>query len=160
DYDPFGGGAFAQGNYDQAIIVDPNNPNIIYVGGTQDGQPSGFIRIDITGLSDAHSFYMSNNRNDGGALPLSTTAPVPLKNCSPPPPPPLIGPNLNPLFPPFVNLIRQPGQPFLETTSIFVSNTARFANTGAGAKWIPYDIFDGTDYHRLIAIKDPISGQT
>ena len=29
-------------------------------------QPSGLVRVDITGLSDPHSSYLANDRNDGG----------------------------------------------------------------------------------------------
>src|SRR5439155_1346601 len=68
DYDIAGGGDFAQGNYDLAIGIDPNNPNIVYLGGTADGQATGLIRVDTTGISDPHSFYVSNSRLDGGQL--------------------------------------------------------------------------------------------
>src|SRR5439155_21153735 len=47
------GGFAAQGNYDMAIAVDPQNPNVIYVGGTLDGPPTGLIRVDTTFVHDA-----------------------------------------------------------------------------------------------------------
>ena len=31
------------------MAVDPTNPNIVYLGGTQDYQTSGLIRVDLTG---------------------------------------------------------------------------------------------------------------
>ena len=46
---------FPQGNYNIAIAVDPTDPNVIYVGGTADGNQSGLIRIDLTAIWDAHS---------------------------------------------------------------------------------------------------------
>src|SRR5260370_39256661 len=42
----------AQGNYDATVTVDPNNPAIVYVGGTRDGQPYTLIRVDTTGIDD------------------------------------------------------------------------------------------------------------
>ena len=35
---------FVQGNYNISLAVDPTNPNIVYFGGTSDGQTSGLIR--------------------------------------------------------------------------------------------------------------------
>ena len=34
-----------------------------------------------------------------------------------------------------------------------------FANSGAGVKWIPFDV-GGTDQHRSIAFRDPVTGKT
>ena len=64
---PPGTGLPAQGNYDFSLAIDPTNPNVVYMGGTQDGQPTGFIRIDTTGMFDAHNLVgYSANLNDGG----------------------------------------------------------------------------------------------
>jgi hypothetical protein len=39
----------AQGEYDQALAVDPNNPNVVYVGGSTVGSSAAALyRIDIT----------------------------------------------------------------------------------------------------------------
>ena len=38
-----------------SLAVDPTNPNIVYLGGTSDGQTSGLIRIDTTGIYDSHA---------------------------------------------------------------------------------------------------------
>ncbi len=38
DYSVIGSTLYPQGNYNQAMAVDPTNPNIIYVGGTVDGE--------------------------------------------------------------------------------------------------------------------------
>jgi len=59
-------GFAAQGNYDQSIAINPVDPKIIYVGGTLDGSPTGYIRVDITHMSDPHAFYQANDRADGG----------------------------------------------------------------------------------------------
>src|SRR5205807_1370628 len=73
------GGFNAQGNYDVSLAVSADNPNIVYVGGTTDGPPTGFIRVDVTTIADAHNFTLADDRNDGGALTESTGDPVALK---------------------------------------------------------------------------------
>src|SRR5690606_36589690 len=46
DYDPLGNGLIAQGNFDIALTIDPTNPNVVYLGGTNNNQESGLIRVD------------------------------------------------------------------------------------------------------------------
>jgi subtilisin-like proprotein convertase family protein len=152
DYDIGGGGNFSQGNYDVSAAIDPNNPNIIYVGGTADGQPTGLIRVDATAVSDPHAFFVDNSRNDGGTLRIASSDPVSLSNWPNP-----IGFFIDPIFNPVVNLIRDPFDPYNAGATQLVSNTGTFANSGANVKWIPFDIA-GTDQHRFITIRDPLTG--
>ncbi len=49
NYSVIGSAQFPQGNYNIAMAVDPTNPNVIYVGGTADGNQSGLIRINTDG---------------------------------------------------------------------------------------------------------------
>src|SRR5207248_622765 len=98
------GGFEAQGNYDMSLAVDPTNPAVIYVGGTHDGPPTGFLRVDTTFLHDAHSFYEDDNAA-GGGLRRNADNPVVLKKF----------PNgaRSTFFPnaidnPYINLIRDP----------------------------------------------------
>ena len=50
-----------------------SNPNVVYFGGTSDGQTSGLIRIDTTGIFDSHAFVaFDNNLPDGGKLEINT----------------------------------------------------------------------------------------
>jgi hypothetical protein len=105
DYDVGGSGNFSQGNYDIAAAIDPNNPNILYVGGTADGQPTGLIRVDVTGISDPHAFFMSNNKNDGGTLRVNAGDPVSLRQW-PNGPNSFIGGFIDPVFNPMINLIQ------------------------------------------------------
>ena len=63
---------FPQGNYNISLAVDPTDPNIIYLGGTADGNQTGLIRIDLTNIWDAHSLVAySDFANDGGTLNLT-----------------------------------------------------------------------------------------
>ena len=78
NYGIFGGngGFSAQGNYDQALAVDPTNPNIVYLGGDKSGGDTGLVRIDLTAIWDAHNLtafgYFSST--DSGALRLASAA--------------------------------------------------------------------------------------
>src|SRR5262249_52790440 len=157
------------------IGVDPTNPNIVYVGGSRDQAPSGFVRVDVSAISDTHSFFLANDRNDGGRPRIGTNDTngvqdnVRLANW------PDAGGNiipglaLNPVqavsLPPFslqyptINLYRYPDDPFNAGSTIFVSNVSAppnppgIAKSGLDAKWFPFEIgaFD-TDQHRLITM--------
>jgi subtilisin-like proprotein convertase family protein len=171
DADPLGSAKFAQGNYDVSLAVDPTNPYVAYLGGTEDGQifiQGGLIRVDTTKMFDAKAFvaYDNSNATDPGT-------------------PPLIGPvqsltlggvnvdrqgrqislnNANDPFPQnILSLERDPNNPFfLQNSTIHVINANNFTNDGTGATWTPFnfdDILQGsTDQHRVIAMKDPVTG--
>ena len=71
---PAGTGLPAQGNYDLSLGIDPTNPNIVYLGGTADGQPTGFLRIDASLVYDAHNLdAYSSTQPDGSQLLLNST---------------------------------------------------------------------------------------
>ena len=153
---PPGSGLPAQGNYDFSLAIDPTNPNVLYMGGTADGQPTGYIRIDATGIADAHSFVPYNNQGpDGGQLQVTTNAntgasapPLQLKE---PTKPVVVAGTKQPYF----NLIRNPGNPFGEAV-VIVGNAMQINNVAAVAKWIPFDI-GGTDQHRVVTFVDPLT---
>jgi subtilisin-like proprotein convertase family protein len=158
DYDVLGNAVFAQGNYDVSLVVDPNNPNVIYLGGTADGNPSGLIRIDATLASDAHAFYLANDRDDGGQLLVNVTDAVDLKAGNQGQNPFGFDPRTNAT----INLIRPPSDPLSGNATFFVNHAASFANTGAGVRWIPFDavLAGSTDQHRAVAMRDPVTGRT
>src|SRR5262249_47262277 len=66
DYDPLSGDFYVgQGNYDSGLAIDPNNPNIIYIGGTIGGNPVssngpnwGLIRVDTSTVADPHAVFL------------------------------------------------------------------------------------------------------
>ena len=148
DYDVAGNAVFAQGNYDIAMTIDPTNPNVIYIGGTNDGQPSSLIRIDVTHINDAHSAVAFDEGNpDGGKNSTATTGGIAVK--TPTDPDTALPRN-------YYNLNGQPGNP--DGSSTFkVTNTAGFTNDGTNVTWTPFDFTIG-DNHRFIAIKDPLTG--
>jgi subtilisin-like proprotein convertase family protein len=155
NYDVFGGAQFTQGNYDVSLGIDPINPNIVYLGGTADGQPTGFIRVDTTGLSDPHALFLGNNKN-GGQLRTLTGDPVTLDQWPNGTTGQVFG-SFNPFDEPYINLIRNPSDIF-GSPQVTVYNTAQFTNTGTGATWTPFDI-GGTDQHRIVTLVDPLTGQ-
>ena len=156
DYDILGG----QGNYDVALAIDPNNPEVVYIGGSADFGPTALIRVDVSRLADAHSLFSDPTRNGGGLL-LNTTDPISPFSTDPNK---LFlttsGPD--PLTNPFLNLIRNPSSPFVSNATVDTFDAGTFANTGSGARWTSIGglLAGTTDLHRLLAIKDPVSGKT
>jgi subtilisin-like proprotein convertase family protein len=146
-----------QGNYDVSIGIDPTNPNVVYLGGTHDGTASGFLRVDTTGIYDPHALVpFTNNAPDGGTLEALSTGRLSVDD-----------PINLPLPFPYLNLIRNPFDPFNASATIKVINSARFNNTGADVKWIPFDTaipgtgqipLAGTDQHRMVTMVDPLTG--
>jgi subtilisin-like proprotein convertase family protein len=141
---PPGTGLPAQGNYDVSLGINQLNPNIVYLGGTADGQPSGFLRIDATNVWDSHNMtafdangIMGGNQNltaTNGALVLGD----PTKGSPTPQ----------------INVIAN-ANGYIGTQSIF--NGGSTQNNGAGVTWIPFDI-GGTDQHRIVTEVDPLTG--
>ncbi len=171
-----------QGNYDVSLAVDPNNPNVIYFGGL------GMIRVDTTGMSDAHSYFLPNDRNEG-----TRAAPQGRLRClpyGPPPPPPMVVseailaqripevPNqcaiTNPTVPywpeqtPFLNMLQDPNNPFAVNTTFTVGNLLAWNNTGVGTRWIPWNLpmqqdplaAPAVDHHRITTFRDQATGRT
>ena len=167
DYDPFGNTLFAQGNFDIALTIDPTNPQVVYLGGTRNGQPSGLIRVDATNVNDPHAFFLNNNLPGGGerrnyvngAVSMEATANDDPRDNLPPLPPQFFPPD--PRTTPYLNLLRNPNDPFADDITVSVINAGRFANSGAGVRWTPFDaILSGTtDVHRALSYVDPVSGR-
>src|SRR6185312_130844 len=73
DHDPFSAPPGAsnplpgQGNYDVGFAIDPQNPNVVFIGGTNDaavrvdGEPGDLIRVDTTGVMDALAVVAYDN---------------------------------------------------------------------------------------------------
>ena len=81
-YDVTNGTGFqCGGNYAIALSVDPTNPNVVYLAGSAYANyAAGMIRVDTTGISDAHAMYQGENAPDGGQLRVNTTDVAALKN--------------------------------------------------------------------------------
>jgi len=79
DYKIFGGAGSlnAQGNYDIALAIDPNNPNIIYLGGDASSGGTGLIRIDTTAMWDAHALVPYADNALGRGVQQATTGASP-----------------------------------------------------------------------------------
>ena len=170
---PLGISSFGTANYALALAVDPTNPNVTYLGGSDEYNATGLIRVNATGIADAHNFYLSQNDAAGGTLSASTGV---VAEVQPTRPLPQQTPPLHPLLNPTLNLIRSPSAPFVGGATILVTNTARFANTGADATWTPFDRADAPDPYasprtdpfgkptrnqqRILTMIDPQSGKT
>jgi hypothetical protein len=187
DYSVVGSKLFGQGNYNLSITTDPTNPNIVFLGGTHDGNPSGLIRVDITKMFDPYNLVgFDFDDNDGGLLAPATLGGVartdPVKMPFNP-----YGVLDSSTFPPFtiqppdgfnyvdkfvdrfgstpmLNIMRYPYiQNFNSTFYLYGANDVNgFQNLGSEATWSFYDatgIIDGsTDQHRVVAMIDPVTG--
>ena len=176
-----------QGNYSIAVAVDPNDPNIVYFGGTEDYQPGnegGLWRINTHTINDAHALALYDNSDaDGGLVQHPTPAtPIPLGSTTEWPNPPgdfpvgvdkqipegggLVvviptGTAANPSHN-YVNLISDPFNPFLTNATIQTSDVQSFNNIGYSAQPMPYNLVLGntTNLHSILAIKDPLTGRS
>ncbi len=155
-----------------SLVVDPTNPNIVYLGGTANGNQTGLIRIDATGVYDSHAVVpYDNSRPGGGTFQNSTTGRVAERNDAQFGPAEYLGTTSPVPFVagPFINLLQDPTNPFAVNSTMFVEDVANFTNDGTGVKWIPIDSFlqanagsfvPSSNVHQLISEVDPVTGET
>jgi subtilisin-like proprotein convertase family protein len=163
DHDPTGGTTNnilpgGNGNYSLSLVVDPNNPNVVYLGGLDNvgiattPQPAGgLIRVDITKLQDPHNFTAWDNKEpDGGQTILNTIGSMNLKVPQPwnhqtfkviDQTPDFQG-NVSPQVPlnntPYLNLVTDPKNPFIRNSTLLTTGVSVFTNTGDDASYMPY----------------------
>ncbi|MCY2951172.1 MAG: proprotein convertase P-domain-containing protein [Planctomycetota bacterium] len=176
DYN-FGGNVTLSGyvlsNYNLSIAVDPNDANVVYVGGVG----PGFVRVNITNLSDAHSLFRNTDRTDGGTTGDGQPDPL-VQNPSPPGANPAYSALSNPItylrpvvepstgarvMGGFISLISNPFRPFESNSTVLVGDTYQFANSGAGARNTIFGagLSAETYYqHRVITMIDPLTGRS
>ena len=150
---------WGMGNFDVALSVDPTNPNIVYIGGTNQFNATGLIRVNTTAVADAHSFYIGDNGAEGTAAniaagnllggrlsvnenfpnPATVQSTVIVAPLNPSQYPPGHGQPYEPFDTPFINMISDPNQPFLVGSTILTTHTLEFVNSGANATWTPFD---------------------
>ncbi len=173
-----------EGNYNLTMTVDPTNPNLIYLGGSQDFKTSGLIRVDITNLFDAHNFTsFSSQRNDGGKLLQDSAGAINVLNPTTVNTQGVVYPSTTFGPTPYLNLTHAPNtnlsgtSPFNINATLLVrgvpsDSTATptavdFNNDGTGVKWSyldeplkanPGDVSGSTNLHDSIAFVDPVTG--
>src|SRR5262249_50985340 len=124
------------------------------------------IRVDTTGVEDAHSVTGFNNfRKDGGQLMRNTKGaisfgPAPLTNLDPYGYPPT---SLSPQ--PYLNFFRDPNAPFTADPTLFLTNVPNSNTEGSRGPRPPGNdarifAFGPTAQHRLITMVDPLTGHT
>jgi subtilisin-like proprotein convertase family protein len=172
-YDPTSSKFAQQGMYNLTLTVDPTNPNIVYLGGSQDFQYSGLIRVNLTDLYDAHNFTsFANNRSDGGLLNEAAQGGINVTN-------PAAGPSTyvpigSPPQSQILNLRYAPNNgtpgtsPFNINATLVIANGANgFINDGTGVTWSLFDeplkanagdVTGSTNLHSVIDYVDPITG--
>jgi subtilisin-like proprotein convertase family protein len=172
-FDPFSNGTVAQGNYDVSLEIDPNNPNVIYIGGTADAAPWALTRVDTTGVFDPYAVVPYDDSNfDTGTMQGNpaqvmaarvdfadryTTDGLVVTD-------PTTG---NVYVAPYLNAERDPNNVFLNNATLNAygvvpaSAGIGFTNNGENiATWGPFGGAGGTDHHRVVALRDPLTGKT
>jgi subtilisin-like proprotein convertase family protein len=172
NYDVLGSRVFQHGNYNLALTVDPTNPNVVYLGGTANGNQSGLIRIDATRVYDSHavSAYNGTYFDVGAPLQTSSTGRTQVDNNQRAPSQ-FVGTTSSIAASPgpYLNLLTDPSSPFQNNSTLEVFNVASFTNSGAGVRWTPLDQMlqsNATDFvpssnvHRMVSYVDPTTGKT
>ncbi|MDB5309789.1 MAG: Phage neck protein, partial [Gemmataceae bacterium] len=179
DHDPFAAPAGVtnplggQGNYDVAMAIDPLNPNVVYIGGTNDtaiGPNGAFIRVDTTGIMDALAVVAyDNGAKDGGTVQFTTNngnvVTKPAKTTS------QFGAALGPgqaygvnslsdVNTGYLNVLRNPDGPFVASSPLFFTNVASIRNTGYGSRYAGFPAEVETDVHRIITFVDQTTHRT
>jgi subtilisin-like proprotein convertase family protein len=180
---PFGNPflGFHQGNYDISLLIDPNNPRVVYIGGTNmfpyadpNGNALGFglLRVDTTHVWDAHNMTAFDNQTaDGGAIMPSSMGPITLSNTVVTQFPGELAYGLlghvftfDPLgnSPAYYNLLRDPDNPFLANATLLTLNIGHFTNDGSGATYSIMHFGAGTPAaeHQAFDYRDPVTGLT
>jgi len=183
---PYGRG-WAGGNFSLSLAVDPNDPNIVYLGS------DALMKIDTTFVNDPYNLSLYNHSNeDGGQVRYNTTGGA--TRIGPPTITPGIAGGLDALDfsfnPPLasttpgtanyqseldagarrkkwnqINLDRDPYNPFGSNTSLHTTNTRQFNNTGNDVRWvIPGGSLAESDFDydwvsQVLTIQDPITGE-
>ncbi len=131
-----------EGNVDLAVTVDPQNPNITYLGGFGGNgynSDTGLIRVDATNLQDADSL-VGVLYDSQGNLTLQTSAWTTVNSVTDGEPAYVseVGglggggfeaEGIEPAA--YLNFIRDPNEPFLADSTLYVENVASFSNSGA-----------------------------
>jgi subtilisin-like proprotein convertase family protein len=171
-YDPTSSQFNQEGAYNLTLTVDPTNPDIVYIGGSENFQGSGMIRIDLTDLVDAHNFTsFSNDQSDGGKTFEAAQGGVVVTNpaLGPAAYEPIVG---NPQ-PQIIDLRYAPNNgtpgtsPFNINATLVLGNTTSFVNSGTGVTWSlldeplkanPGDVTSSTNLHDVVSYVDPTTG--
>jgi subtilisin-like proprotein convertase family protein len=150
--DPLSGNQ-RKGNYALSITVDPNNPNVVYLGGA-----NGVLRVDITKIDDPYTLdAFINDDNDGGQTQGNTQGATVINSG-------LYGIVVDPTIPDirngYFNLYREPTNPFVSPSSLGFTGVVGFLNSGTEISWKPFSLTGASNYHQIVAVKDPLSGAT
>lgn len=158
-----GGGGLSS----SAITADPNNPNVVYVGGSGGSQ---LMRIDATFLADSYAYFVRNwGDNTGGPTNVISYTNPPQQQADPASylkiPTDALVPHGSPLTDPAINLLRDPVNTFNANATLISWNANNAVANGTGATWTDVSSMltdnGGTaNVHAIAVFKDTLTGQT
>lgn len=160
DYELANGNA----NFALSLAVDPADPNIIYLGGSQiPTSASGIIRVDVSRIWDAYNLTLYSAASADGQTDWSSAGPV-IPGNRLDATPSTVYPDFSFDPPAYLNYIRDPNNAFVAGATRYVVNLTQFTNNGFGTTWTPFDPPIGVGqvptYQRLITLVDPTTGMT
>jgi hypothetical protein len=188
-FDPTGLAGFGLGNFAVSVTVDPQNPAIVYLAGLGDGgigTPSGSaplepaggsIRIDLTKIKDTQNFTNFNDSDPAGGFQATTTGGLVARvNAGNGGTGRVVKGNSTATYSTdFINLSRDPANPFVTNSTVQVRNVAAVVNNGTDVSWQPFaDVLGvGTlapgkttneregaeDIHQIVPFIDPTTGK-
>jgi subtilisin-like proprotein convertase family protein len=159
----------ARGNYALSLAVDPTNPNVVYLGGVEN------VRVDLTALMDGYNETANLlDANDGGQTYTNTIGALTLKF-------PALPYGFVPIDPNtgqpqgfagttnYLNLLRDPNNPFVADSILYLHNVSFFNNSILNAtgpvqesdvSWEPFNAGLAGSYlvHQIVTVKDPLTG--
>lgn len=152
------------GNRALSVVVDPLNPFIVYVGG------ESAIRVDTTMMNVPQTYVFNDNSAPNTPHSTGSGGGVGFINRNPFLPPGVVEqPNglaqgavyLDPNGAPedYLNLQRDPLNPFLSPSTIQVFNSLVFSNDGRNVEWQPLNsfLFGARDVYEMLPMIDPLT---
>ncbi|QDU19299.1 FG-GAP-like repeat-containing protein [Urbifossiella limnaea] len=194
----------SNGFYDVSLAVDPQNPNVLYLGGVGIGTGGrllpngtkalpnfvgdgsivgGTIRIDLTGIKDTQALINNNNSDPNGGtfgnsnFQSAANGGIVTTGLDSGKIVPGNDPSGTPLDSDYLNVRRDPNNPFTTSSTLLVSQINALVNNGTDARWRPFTeiLAVGTvrdpgttlternglsNIHAIFPFVDPVSGQT
>ncbi|MCZ2343320.1 MAG: proprotein convertase P-domain-containing protein [Bacteroidales bacterium] len=160
--------AFTVGNETLALAIDPQDPNVVYLG------LGNAIRVDTRVANTPQTFTFDDNSAGGttgtpqsGTVGGATGRTTSTSNGA------LRNPNTpatsDTYSTEFLNLSRDPLNPFLTNSTLQVVNTGSFTNNGLNARWMSFDEILGNGLGEdpqvntitsVVTYVDPLTGQS
>jgi hypothetical protein len=139
----------------KSLVVDPNNPNVVYLGGPF------IVRVDTTKISDVYSFVNFDLSDPTGNTLPDVTIGDAIGVLPPIIPNNIVGGVINDfntiVSSEYLSMLRDPLNPFLSPSSLQFTGTVSFRNDGSDVFWQNFS-FQAGNVNQLVQMVDPLTG--